>query len=262
MLLLIKALNRIRILHNILSLHGLNIRKLIRTFLSIPRYLLDLREFIKLSRNSKMSYKQKLLLSPVLLDFNEKAGAYQSEYFLQDLYVANWIYKLKNKNKIIDIGSRIDGFISNVASFSEIFVADVREINIPFKNITSIKLDFTKEIPNHLLSQFDVVTSLHALEHFGLGRYSDELDPNGVFKGLRNISKLVKEDGNICISLPYGEDIIYFNERRTFKSLTITKMAENLQLKTKKIIFLNPYGNFVSEEDNDVSLAIYFMEKN
>lgn len=208
-----------------------------------------------------MSNKQNLLLSPVLLDFNEKAGAYYSEYFSQDLYVANWIYNLKNKNKIIDIGSRIDGFVSNVATFSEIFIADVREINIPFNNITSIKLDFTKEIPHHLLSSFDVVTSLHALEHFGLGRYSDELDPNGVLKGLRNISKLLKNDGNICISIPYGEDIVYFNERRTFKTSTIVNIADDLNLVTQKILFLNPFGLFVSEIDEDISLAIYFMKK-
>ena len=42
---------------------------------------------------------------------------------------------------------------------------------------------------NQLYEVCDSISCLHALEHFGLGRYNDPLDPNGHLKGFNNISK-------------------------------------------------------------------------
>ena len=242
-------------------MHGLNIKKIFVGLCSIPKYLFDLMGFFYLHRRINSLVKFKIKLSPVLIDFYTAAGSYKSEYFVQDLYVANWIFNLNSRKNIIDVGSRIDGFISNVASFSKIVVVDVREVEIPFDNISSLRLDFTREIPEKLKNSYDVVTSLHALEHFGLGRYSDTLDPNGFYKGIKNLSDLAKEDGDICISLPFGDDVVYFNERRTFKKETIIKVLKKLKLEVYKIKFLNSVGDFVQEIDKDTTLAIYFMKK-
>ena len=38
----------------------------------------------------------------------------------------------------------------------------------------------------------DSVSCLHALEHFGLGRYGDPVDPDGHLKGFRNLRRIVQ----------------------------------------------------------------------
>ena len=63
---------------------------------------------------------------PVFMDKKAEAGKLR-DYFIQDLYMAQNIFK-DNPKKHVDIGSRIDGFVANVASFREIELLDIRDI--------------------------------------------------------------------------------------------------------------------------------------
>lgn len=62
----------------------------------------------------------------------------------------------------------------------------------------------------------DSVSSLHAIEHFGLGRYGDKLDCNGHLKGLNHIHQMLKQGGKFYFSVPIGEQRIEFNAHRVF----------------------------------------------
>ena len=115
---------------------------------------------------------------PMLNDSVEQAGITKGHYFHQDLLVASYIYKAKPETHI-DIGSRIDGFVAHVASFRKIQIIDIRNLNeIGHENISFLKLDLTKNNNPSLLSES--VSCLHAIEHFGLGRYGDKIDPVGI----------------------------------------------------------------------------------
>ena len=67
----------------------------------------------------------------------------------------------------------------------------------------------------------DSISCLHALEHFGLGRYGDPLDPEGHLKGLRSLTKLLKPGGTLLLSVPIGDERIEFNAHRIFSPSTI-----------------------------------------
>ena len=62
----------------------------------------------------------------------------------------------------------------------------------------------------------DSISCLHALEHFGLGRYGDKIDPDGHLKGFRNITKMLKTNGVFYFSVPMGRQRIEFNAHRVF----------------------------------------------
>ena len=62
----------------------------------------------------------------------------------------------------------------------------------------------------------DSISCLHALEHFGLGRYGDQIDPDGHLKGFRNITKILKPGGIFYFSVPMGVQRIEFNAHRIF----------------------------------------------
>ena len=144
----------------------------------------------------------------ILKDFDGDAGSSKGEYFHQDLLVANLIYK-KNPERHLDVGSRIDGFVSHVASFRKIEVIDIRPLeNSAHNNINFIQADLMNPID---IKKTDSLSCLHAIEHFGLGRYKDPIDIYGHIKGINNLISLLKKDGTFYISFPIGvKDKVYF----------------------------------------------------
>jgi hypothetical protein len=72
----------------------------------------------------------------------------------------------------------------------------------------------------------DSLSCLHALEHFGLGRYGDPIDPSGHEKGVRNMAALLKPGGTFYLSTPIGRERVEFNANRVFDPRTILRLAE------------------------------------
>ena len=152
---------------------------------------------------------------PCLDDRYSESGTAKGHYFHQDLLVAQKIFK-KKPHTHVDIGSRVDGFIAHVASFREIEVFDIREFPTNITNIKPLKINMMVKIDDELTNYCDSISCLHALEHFGLGRYGDPVDFEGFLKGFENIHKILKPGGNLYLSVPIGPQRIEFNAHRIF----------------------------------------------
>lgn len=196
---------------------GMDLRKLFGSLRGIPRYL---RDFILFRRH----YTGRLEWMPCLHDWYEEGGTTKSEYFWQDLLVAKKIF-LANPEVHVDIGSRVDGFVAHVASFREIEVFDVRPITTQIPGITFKQADLTMPVDG-MTNYCDSLSCLHALEHFGLGRYGDSLDPSGFERGFANMAKLVRGNGTFYLSVPIGIDRVEFNANRVFDPRTIVNLAK------------------------------------
>ena len=150
----------------------------------------------------------------VLNDYDLNSGINKGHYFHQDLIVAQLIFK-NNPQKHIDIGSRVDGFVSHVASFRLIEVFDIRPMPTSFhSNIKFTQLDLSK---SNKINLTDSLSCLHTVEHFGLGRYGDDIDIDGHIKGINILVKMLKSKGRLYISLPIGvKNEVHFNAHRIF----------------------------------------------
>ena len=62
----------------------------------------------------------------------------------------------------------------------------------------------------------------HTIEHFGLGRYGDDIDPLGHLKGLEQLKRMVKPGGRFYLSTPIGPERVEFNAHRIFAASTVT----------------------------------------
>ncbi|NBO72645.1 DUF268 domain-containing protein [bacterium] len=138
----------------------------------------------------------------------------KGHYFHQDLFIARKIHEVAPQ-KHVDIGSRTDGFIAHVASFRTIELLDIRPIESHVKNITFRQANLM-ELPEDLINSTDSISSLHAIEHFGLGRYGDPIDYWGYTKALQNITAMLKQGGTFYFSVPIGPQRIEFNAHRVF----------------------------------------------
>ena len=148
----------------------------------------------------------------------------KGHYFHQDLLVAGLIYE-ENPIRHVDVGSRIDGFVAHVASYREIEVLDIRPLpptahrNIKFR-VADLMLDTA-------FGTTDSLSCLHAVEHFGLGRYGDPIDIYGHRKGISNLIRLLDIGGTLYLSIPIGAaDAVHFNAHRVFHPETILSFPE------------------------------------
>lgn len=161
-------------------------------------------------------------LFPILFEKNDQAGTMSGHYFHQDLLVAKKVFK-NNPERHIDIGSRTDGFVAHVAAFREIEVFDIRSQKSSVSNIVFKQADLMN-LPKNLVNYCDSISSLHAIEHFGLGRYGDPIDYFGHIKAIDNIHKILQLNGVFYFSVPIGKQRIEFNAHRVFSIEYLIKM--------------------------------------
>jgi len=180
--------------------------------LNFAQYWSQKKQWLKQGGQIDRSYR-------ILTDYQDTAGSARGHYYHQDLLVASLISKA-NPRRHVDIGSRIEGFVSHVAAFRPIEVFDIRPL--PESRHSNIKF-VQKDLMSHTETEIsDSVSCLHAIEHFGLGRYGDPIDPNGHFEGVKNITRMVEQGGTLYISFPIGfADAVHFNAHRVFHPMSI-----------------------------------------
>jgi hypothetical protein len=212
---------------------GLNVR-VIAGYRHLPRYLSELKKWRKLGGDVTNIFM-------VLSDYGDGAGTARGHYFHQDLLVARFIHA-DNPQRHVDVGSRVDGFVAHVAAFRKIEVIDIR----PLKPSEHKSIVFTQAdlMESQEIGLSDSVSCLHALEHFGLGRYSDDVDPEGHIKGLDNLVALVADQGRLYIGVPIGKrDEVHFNAHRVFDPRSLPELVcKGNRMKLLRFDFVDDLG--------------------
>lgn len=231
----------VRFLYRILQEIGIDLRKPIRGAVGLVWYCTDLFKYV-CTGCKEFPIKN---LDPCIADRFASSGQTQSVYFLQDLHVAQLIFA-RNPKTHIDVGSRVDGFVSNVASFRPIEVYDIRPNTSVFENIRFVQADLTDDLPDSLFGVTDSLSSLHAIEHFGLGRYGDPLLANGWKVGLTRMIKLLCQGGAFYLSVPVGVQRCEFNSQRVFSLKFIVNELEHLGLELRNVWLITDSINIKS----------------
>lgn len=204
----------LRRVYNSLVIFGIDPRKTIHFILGLPSYFRDLRTI----KSQKQFAAKEFPFGkpyPCLEDKFSDSGVARGHYFHQDLLVARRVY-LNNPTLHVDVGSRVDGFVAHVASFRPIEVFDIRPLSGAIPNIRFVQANLMTPISDKLFDYCDSLSCLHALEHFGLGRYGDPVNYDGYLLGLNNLRNILKKGGKFYLSVPIGPQRIEFNAHRVF----------------------------------------------
>lgn len=242
---------------------GVDARRLALWPIGLARYVRDLFRFA-------IQRPEKLRLMPCLHDWWEQAGSVESEYFWQDLLVARLIFEERPETHV-DVGSRLDGFVAHVAAFRPIEVFDVRPLTTEIPGVKFRRVDFMQP-DNVPIAYADSVSCLHAIEHFGLGRYGDPIMTDGVSRGLSNLARIVSGGGKLYLSCPIGDDVVKFNAHRCLRPNTVTALAAKHGLALQRLWLYRTVDRTLQEwstQANQVasvdlcgySLAIYVFRK-
>jgi hypothetical protein len=93
-----------------------------------------------------------------------------------------------------------------------------------------------------------IPSCLHALEHFGLGRYRDPVNFNGFLKGLGNIKKILKTEGKFYLSVPIGPQRIEFNAHRVFSVEYLLSLVSS-EYRIDSFAYVDDNGNLFKNVD-------------
>lgn len=222
---------------------------MIRKVASIPRFFINL---FKYYLKEAPSDAFKINFTEIELhtyDRWSQGGSASGHYFWQDLWAAKEIYKRKLTHHY-DVGSRIDGFIAHILPFCKVSYVDLRPIKSTIPNLEFIQGSITK-LPfesNSLPS----LSCLHVIEHIGLGRYGDPIDPYGHIISAKELSRVIAPGGFLLLGTPVGSERVVFDGHRTFNPRTIVSIFSDLKLASYKII--SDEGD-APVEDTDFSIS-------
>lgn len=162
---------------------------------------------------------------PQLFDNTDSTG-FDAHYTYQGPWVMRKLLQNKPK-KHIDIGSWVTylGFFSALQPTEFI---DIRPAELDIPNLAP-KKGSVLDIP-YKSGSVESLSCLHVIEHVGLGRYGDPLDPLGTIKATKELSRVLKKGGHLYVSLPVGEEITYFNAHRVTDPQKVESMFGSLKL--------------------------------
>jgi len=206
---------------------GFNPRRFIRSLRGIPAYFRDMHSYNQAGPPIPTFNIRTRDLLPILYEKKETVSG-RGHYFHQDLWAARKIYE-RHPDSHIDIGSRIDGFVAHLLTFMPVTVIDIRALYSDIDGLQFIEDDAT-ELNKHTDNSIRSLSCLHAAEHFGLGRYSDPVDPNGCFKLMNSLQRVLCPEGRLYFSVPIGRERVEFNAHRVFAISTVLNAFQGLSL--------------------------------
>jgi SAM-dependent methyltransferase len=146
------------------------------------------------------------------------ACGFDRHYVYHTAWAARMVAERKPQNHI-DISSSLY-FCSLVSAFVPVRYYEFRPPELSLENLTTHHVDLF-----NLPFADDSVESLscmHVVEHVGLGRYGDSLDPKGDRKAIEELKRVTAKDGMLLFVVPLGASRIRFNADRSYTYKQIT----------------------------------------
>jgi hypothetical protein len=201
---------------------------------SFPGFLRDWIRYRKLSGIENI----RLLDSHPCLSDRKPLTPFDPHYFHQGAWLARKLVQSRPALHV-DIGSstQLVGVLSALCRF--VFM-DYRPLRASISNLISVQGDITfLPFATHSVES---ISCLHVVEHIGLGRYGDPLDPRGTEKAAKELERALKPGGKLYLSLPIGRRRVCFNAHRVFSPGHIPSKLFN-QLKLHDFTYVDDLGD-------------------
>lgn len=224
-------------------------------FLYLPRYLRDWRKFTKLG--SKVHWRDSY---PCLTDHISHTP-FDQHYFYQAAWLARRL-AASIPERHVDIGSDVR-MINVLSAFVPMEFLDYRPLQV---NLSGLLCGSGNLVDLSRASEsMRSLSCLHVVEHVGLGRYGDPLDPEGSYKALSELQRVLAPKGRLYLSLPVGRERVCFNAHRVFDPQTIIRAMNNLRLLEFSLVddsgVFHEYVSPESATNLDYGCGLFVFEK-
>ena len=172
---------------------------------------------------------------PCLYD-NTGETRFDRHYIFHPAWAARILAQTKPEIHV-DLSSSLH-FCSLVSAFIPVRYFDYRPVKLELSNLSSETADLLA-LPFGDRS-IQSLSCMHVVEHIGLGRYGDPLDPDGDLKAISELKRVVAFGGQLLFVVPIGKPKIMFNAHRIYSFQQILRQFSDFELKEFVLIPDNP----------------------
>lgn len=219
-------------------------KKIIKKILRLLPLLLILKEYFEFKKkDDRFSIKWNEAY-PHTRDKSTKTN-FDAHYIYHTAWAARKLKEI-NPKKHIDISSSLY-FCVIASAFIPIDFYDYRPADIKLSNLSSGQADLTKLFFSD--SSIPSLSCLHTVEHVGLGRYGDPIDPKGDLVAISELKRVISSGGSLLFVVPVGQPKIQFNAHRIYSFEQIMDYFKDLKL--KEFSLLTDSGDFIENAKID-----------
>jgi len=186
----------------------------------------------------------------ICLDDRTLSTSFDTHYIYHTAWAARILQKIQPA-KHVDISSSLF-FNAITSAFIPIDFYDYRPANLTLSNLTSHSADLLS-LP-FLDESVISLSCMHVIEHVGLGRYGDDLDPIGDQKAASELQRVLAANGDLLLVVPVGKATINFNGHRVYAYSQIITMFDQLRLMEFSLLTDDTKGaNFIINASEKVA---------
>ena len=189
----------------------------------LPRFIQHMVKYRNLSEKRDIKLAD---MFPCLGDWTQYTP-FDAHYFFQAAWLARRLAQ-SSPLRHVDIGSSVMTIGASSAIAPTIFL-DFRPLSVMLPSLSPVAGDIL-DLP-FFTASIESLSCLHVIEHIGLGRYGDPIDPRGDVKATIELQRVISPNGVLYLSVPIGRHRVCFNAHRVYFPENVVAMFSGLQLK-------------------------------
>lgn len=201
---------------------AVDLRKMVALMRRYPGYLRQWKQYSQLPGAEPIRFGNSY---PCVLD-KTAVTSVSNDYVHQAIWATERIVS-DDAPYHVDIGSQAI-FVGLLTTHKPVLSVDIRPLTVSLPNLTCISGDLL-----HLPFASDSIRSLsclHVVEHVGLGRYGDALNPDGTRLACRELARVLAPGGNLFFSAPVGKPRVCFNAHRIHSPPQLLEYFQGIHL--------------------------------
>lgn len=182
---------------------------------------------------------------PCLRDKTRKTN-FDAHYVYHTSWAARKVKEI-GQSKHVDISSSLY-FSGIVSAFVPVDFYDYRPADLKLSGLKSSHCDLTSLFFTD--GSVNSLSCLHTVEHIGLGRYGDPIDPTGDIKAISELKRVLAPGGSLLFVVPVGRPKVEYNAHRVYSFEMIHGFFKDLVLQEFSLV--TDEGRFVVNADPEL----------